>query len=172
MWAYFNAFMKGYVSKVEIIILPVEKSDLAVLSKIHHSSFNHGWSDGDIEKMVSNQNYDSFVAHPPKTKKSKPLGFVLARRIADEAEIITIAISPDARRKGIASQLMRSVIRKLQYDRTSKLFLEVDEANSAAVAMYKALGFVQVGKREGYYSSKKQDAAKKSTALVMQLELS
>ncbi len=172
MLGYFNAFMKGYLSPAEITIQLAKKSDLSVLSKIHHAGFNHGWSDGELEKMLNNDSYKSFVAHPPKSKNSKPLGFVLVRSILDEAEIITIATSPDARRKGIASQLMRTVIRKLEYDRMNKLFLEVDEANHAAINLYKSIGFIKIGEREGYYSQAKDDKAIRSAALVMQLELS
>lgn len=170
MLAYFNAFMKGYFSPPEVTIQPAEKSDLPYLSDIHHNSFKHGWSEGDLYKMMKNELYETFVAHPPKSEGSEPLGFVFVRSTADEAEIITIATSLKARRKGIGRQLMRSVIRKLEYDRKKKLFLEVDEANTPAVKLYQSLGFVRIGEREGYYSDG-AGKGKKSTALVMQLEL-
>jgi ribosomal-protein-alanine N-acetyltransferase len=171
MFTLFNAFMKGYFSDIDITILPATKSDLPVLSKIHAASFRHGWSDGDLEKMLSNKTYTSFVAHPPKTRNSKPLGFVFVRVIADEAEIITIATSPQARRKGVGSQLMRSVIRWLEYDRCKKLFLEVDETNNAAISLYRQLGFKPIGERVGYYENKANEKSTRSAALVMQLEL-
>lgn len=171
MFAYFNAFMKGYMSGPETTIRPAHHNDLADLSKIHSTGFKHGWSDGDLGKMLGNESYDTFVAHPVKSKGSKPFGFVFIRSAQDEAEIITIAISPKARRKGIGRQLMQAVVRKLEYDRKKKLFLEVDEDNIAAVNLYQSLGFIKVGERQGYYLNKSSQNGKKSTALVMQLEL-
>ena len=171
MFAIFNAFLAGYLSKSESLILPAEKSDLTALAEIHATSFSHPWSDGELEKMFSNEAYKCLVARPPKSEKSNPSGFVFVRSIVEEAEIITIAIKPSARRKGIARRLMQAVIRTLEYDRKKKLFLEVDEANLAAIKLYKSLGFKKVGEREGYYSNNASQSGKKSTALVMQLDL-
>ena len=171
MFSIFNAFLTGYLSKSESLILPAQKSDLTALADIHAASFSHPWSDGELEKMFSNETYQCLVAHPPKTSKSKPAGFVFVRSIVEEAEIITIAIKPSARRKGIARRLMQAVIRNLEYDRKEKLFLEVDETNLAAIRLYKSLGFVKVGEREGYYPGDNSQSGKKSTALVMQLDL-
>ncbi len=171
MFTIFNAFMRGYLSRSISLIQPAEKSDLSTLGEIHAASFSHAWSDGELEKMFSNENYLCLVAHPPKASKSKPSGFVLVRSVLEEAEIITIATKPSARRKGIARQLMQATIRNLEFDRKTKLFLEVDEANHAAIKLYKSLGFIKVGEREGYYSNTSSQSGKKSTALVMQLEL-
>jgi ribosomal-protein-alanine N-acetyltransferase len=171
MFTYFNAFMKGYMSGPDITIRPAQHNDLSDLSDIHSAGFQHGWSDGDLGKMLDSESYDTFVAHPIKSKGSKPFGFVFVRSVQDEAEIITIATSPKARRKGIGRQLMRAVVRKLEYDRKKKLFLEVDEENTAAVKLYQSLGFIKVGERQGYYMNKASQDGKKSTALVMQLEL-
>lgn len=172
MFTYFNAFMRGYHSKLELLVQPAEKKDIATLAEIHAASFKHAWSDGDLEKMFSNKNYLCMVAHPPRTVKSKPSGFVLVRSVLDEAEIITIATNPNIRRKGVARKLLQEAIRRLQFDRRQKLFLEVDEANKPAINLYKSLGFKTISERSGYYSDGKNANGKKSTALVMQLELS
>ncbi len=161
MFSIFNAFMKGSSSKPDLLIQPAEKSDLSRLAQIHAASFSHAWSDGELEKMFSNENYLCLVAHPPKTSKSEPYGFVFVRSILDEAEIITIATDPTLRRKGVAIKLMQAVIRKLEFDRKQKLFLEVDETNEAAIKLYKNLRFQKVGEREGYYSSPNSELAKK-----------
>lgn len=171
MFTYFNAFMKGYTSRPDMLIQPAEKPDLSTLAEIHAASFRHGWSDGELEKMLGNENYLCMVAHPPRTTRSKPSGFVFVRSILDEAEVITIATDPAIRRKGVARKLMQTVIRKLEFDRKSKLFLEVDEANKAAIKLYQNLGFKTISERKGYYSDSESKDAKKSTALVMQLDL-
>ncbi len=171
MFTLFNAFIKGYTAKPDLLVQQAEKADLSTLAKIHAASFSHAWSDGELEKMLSNHHYICMVAHPPRTAHSKPLGFVLVRSVLDEAEIITIATGPSSRRKGVAKKLLQETIRKLEYDRKSKLFLEVDETNQAAIKLYKNLHFKQIGEREGYYAGTETDASKRPTALVMQLEL-
>lgn len=171
MFTYLNAFMRGYNAKPDILVQPAEKHDISSLAEIHAASFKHAWSDGELEKMLGNKNYLCMVAHPPKTVKSKPAGFIFIRSVLDEAEVITIATDPHIRRKGVARKLLQETIRKLEFDRKQKLFLEVDEANKAAINLYKSLGFNTISERSGYYSDRTDPKGKKSTALVMQLEL-
>ena len=80
-----------------------------------------------------------------------PAGFVLARLAAGEAEIFTVAVARAHRRQGIGWRLMDAVLRELHAQRAEALFLEVDEANLAALALYRRLGFHEVGKRPRYY---------------------
>lgn len=171
MFTLFNAFMRGYNAKADFLVQPAAKHDMSTLARIHAASFKHAWSDGELEKMFSNKNYLCLVAHPPKTVRSEPSGFVFVRSILDEAEIIIIATDPDIRRKGVARKLLQETIRKLEFDRKDKLFLEVDEANKAAINLYESLGFKTINERSGYYSDVDNPKGKKSTALVMQLEL-
>lgn len=171
MGAMFTSLVKSLLPKKPSIIQPAAKSDLPALAEIHSSSFSHAWSDGELEKMLDNDNYICLVARAPYKPGKPPSGFIFVRSILDEAEVITIATKPSARRKGVARQLMHAAIRQLQHDRGSRLFLEVDALNEAAVRLYKTLGFKQVGTREGYYPDSSSETGKTSTALVMQLEL-
>lgn len=171
MFTLFNAFMRGYNAKPDVLVQPAEKRDISNLAEIHAASFRHGWSDGELEKMFSNKNYLCMVAHPPRTVKNKPSGFIFIRSVLEEAEVITIATDPNIRRKGVARKLLQETIRKLEFDRKEKLFLEVDEVNKAAINLYKSFGFKTISERSGYYSDGDNPKGKKSTALVMQLEL-
>jgi ribosomal-protein-alanine N-acetyltransferase len=78
-------------------------------------------------------------------------GVVLARAAADEAEILTIAVAPEARRRGAARALLRAAIAAAAARGAMTLFLEVSAANAVARALYESEGFAQVGKRRGYY---------------------
>ena len=171
MFAAFGSLISYFVPSRRSVIQPGRDADLPVLAEIHASSFARGWSDGDFERLMGNDNYFCFVARAPRKPNKPPAGFVFVRSIIDEAEIITIATKPSARRRGVARQLMQAAIRQLEHDRRERLFLEVDEANTAAIALYKSLGFKQVGKREGYYVDGQSQSGKSSTALVMQLQL-
>ncbi|MEI2736042.1 MAG: GNAT family N-acetyltransferase [Rhodoblastus sp.] len=94
-------------------------------------------------------------------------GFVLSRRAVDEAEILTIAVDPHARGSGIGTALLGGHLSRLSRLGVSTLFLEVDEANAPALALYRRFGFQQVGRRAAYYA--KADGAR-ANALILKLE--
>ena len=74
-------------------------------------------------------------------------GFVLTRQAGGEAELLTIAVAPAARRHGIARTLLQAAIAACP----GPMFLEVAADNAAALALYSALDFKQVGRRRDYY---------------------
>lgn len=92
-------------------------------------------------------------------------GLVLARLAADEAEILTLAVAPPARRRGVGMNLVRKAAAEAAARGGGTLFLEVSARNAAARALYGAAGFRQVGRRRSYY-------ADGSDALVLALPLS
>ncbi|MDN3721529.1 GNAT family N-acetyltransferase [Roseibium salinum] len=96
-----------------------------------------------------------------------PLGFLILRTAADEAEVITIAVHPRQRGRGIGKKLMETGFFRLYAERCHHLFLEVDAANQSALLLYRSLGFKEVGRRKGYYGSSDADG----TALVMRIDL-
>lgn len=152
-----------------LVIEEAKDGDLANIADIHRQGFTHGWSDGDLSKLMANKSYVCLVARLKGKAAKPPVAFVLVRTAADEAEVITIATQKTARRKGAARQLLEAAIRRLQADRANSFFLEVDENNVAAIGLYRSLGFKQVGERKGYYAA--QDRENLSTALVMQRDL-
>jgi [ribosomal protein S18]-alanine N-acetyltransferase len=91
-------------------------------------------------------------------------GLILARVAADDAEILTLAVLPEARRNGIATALIHESAMTAAGMGASGLFLEVSVANSAARALYTRTGFAAVGRRPGYYSDR-------SDALVLRRDL-
>jgi ribosomal-protein-alanine N-acetyltransferase len=93
-----------------------------------------------------------------------PDGFVLARVAADEAEILTLAVVPSARRRGLARDLLKAALARAAQSGAAAMLLEVANTNTAARALYAGLGFVQVGLRRGYY-------AQGMDALVLRLGL-
>ena len=80
-------------------------------------------------------------------------GFALARHIAGEAELLTLAIDPAHRRQGHASQLMDNLVKQLISQNVTELFLEVSEANTGARALYAHHGFEKAGRRRDYYAA-------------------
>jgi ribosomal-protein-alanine N-acetyltransferase len=92
-------------------------------------------------------------------------GMLLARVAAGEAEILTLAVHPAARRRGIAGALLGEAALVARAAGAVELFLEVSAANAAALALYKAAGFATVGRRAAYYADR-SDALVQRRALA------
>ena len=86
----------------------------------------------------------------------------------DEAELLTIAVEPRWRGKGVGRALMDAVFADLMLSPARRMFLEVDEQNHAAIRLYEKLGFSTISSRKGYYPRPDGSAA---TALVMARDL-
>lgn len=79
-------------------------------------------------------------------------GLVLARVAADESEILTLGVVPDARGRGLGGALLRRAMKTARVRGADCTLLEVEEGNAAARALYAGAGFVAVGRRRGYYA--------------------
>jgi len=80
-------------------------------------------------------------------------GFLVARAIADQAEVLNLCIDPAKRRIGIATALLRAALTQLPRLGAKILFLEVRETNLPAISFYEKHGFIKDGYRPGYYQN-------------------
>tara|TARA_R110000868_G_scaffold152108_11_gene376731 strand:- start:389 stop:904 length:516 start_codon:yes stop_codon:yes gene_type:complete len=153
----------------EILLRPLDVEDATAISDIHATGFDPAWGTEDMMGLLRQSNVFGFLAFESGALiRNRVAGFVLLRHAADEAEILTIAVSPHARGRGVGRQLMNEALRKLYADRIGKLILEVDENNQSALHLYRDLGFEQVGVRKGYYTpAQKREGVSGGTALVM-----
>jgi ribosomal-protein-alanine N-acetyltransferase len=112
------------------------------LSELHSRAFapERGWSAREFADLIGSPHV-ALVAHPQ--------GFALTRTVAGEVELLTLAVDPDHRRKGIATHLMTQWMMACQADTA---FLEVAANNFAAQALYAAHGFSRAGVRKAYYA--------------------
>ncbi len=85
-------------------------------------------------------------------------GFLVAAHFGDEWELENIVVSPQARRKGIAGLLLKSLLQCAQQEGGREMFLEVRESNQAARQLYEKVGFNVTGRRPSYYSDPAEDA--------------
>ena len=166
-------FMSG-----EIMVEGSRVSDASVLSKVHADAFAHNWRGDELQRMIESDNVRALQCRRPSTwlrpASLEPKGFVLARVAADEAEILTLAVTRDARGLGLGKALMRAIMSDLYADRINSLFLEVDETNEAAVGLYLGLNFTEVGERKSYYKPDKSagdETRARPRALVMRADL-
>ena len=120
-------------------------SDAPALAALHALAFpsEARWGDDAIRLMLEMPG--AFGVHRPD------IGFVLARVAADEAEILTLAVVPDARRQGQGGALLAEAMAGARLRGARVMFLEVSESNDAARGLYAAAGFTEVGRRRRYY---------------------
>jgi len=144
-------------------------ADIEAMAAIHADGFSRGWSADEIEQLVADRHVRCILLRRESAfGYRRILGFVMARVVADEAEILTLAVASNRRGQGIGRRLMEELMRRLYAERVRDVFLEVDENNPPALALYRRLGYVEVGRRKGYY----QDASGRAgTALVLRLHL-
>lgn len=78
-------------------------------------------------------------------------GFLMGRALAGEAELLTVAVAPAARRRGLGARLVARFLAEARARGAQSAFLEVAAGNAAARALYAAAGFAEAGRRRGYY---------------------
>ncbi|WP_448954196.1 ribosomal protein S18-alanine N-acetyltransferase [Labrys neptuniae] len=148
------------------VIADAKAGDAAGLAAIHASGFERGWDAHEFERMLADRLILAHLARPGG--KGAPTGFALSRLVVDEAEILTVAVAPAARRVGLATQLLQHHLSRLAAAGAHKVFLEVAEDNVAAIRLYQRHGFGEIARRQAYYARAKGPPA---TAIVMELAL-
>ena len=132
--------------------------DIAALAALHAQAFAAPWSAGSIRDLLATPGAFAFASTD---------GFILARVAGDEGEILTLAVTPAARRRGHARALVRSAAAHAYHLGATSLFLEVGLGNDAARALYRGLGFIGVGRRKAYYGSEDADVLKAALPLAV-----
>lgn len=122
--------------------------DFADLARLHEISFAEAWDERALKGLIA-----SGATASVAEQEGRIAGFILFRTASDEAEILTIAVAPDARRHGVGRTLVSEAARAAAHAGATRLFLEVGANNAAAQALYADLGFSKKGLRKGYYQA-------------------
>ena len=125
---------------------PATPAYAAALAAIHEMAFPEGerWGPDAIELQLGLPGGFGFVCARG--------GFILARSVADEAEVLTLAVDPAVQRRGVGRALVMQAMGAAGSRGAAAMFLEVAETNHAARALYARCGFGDVGRRRGYYA--------------------
>jgi len=137
--------------------------DAAAIAALHGAAFRRGWSEDEVETLLRDR---AVVAHRAGSGASLA-GFIMSRCAGDEAEILSVAVAPAWRGRGLGRELLMLHLRRLAGLGIRAVFLEVGEANRAANRLYGRAGFREVSRRPNYY----RDGGADAHALVLRRDL-
>jgi ribosomal-protein-alanine N-acetyltransferase len=147
-----------------MIVRPAARADAEALGQVHAQAFEAPWSGEEILRFAEDPGGLALLA---ECEDGEIAGFILCRRIAGEAEVLTLAVRTAARRRGVATALLAAAI-ELTRITAGSMFLEVAEDNPGAIVLYAKAGFERVGRRAGYYA---RPGAPAAGAIVMRRTL-
>jgi tRNA threonylcarbamoyladenosine biosynthesis protein TsaB len=143
----------GSMSEPAMLIRPAGAFDLERLAVLHAACFAEAWDAEALAVLLAMPGAFGFVAasaHPPEPEEG-PSGLVIARAAAGEAEIISLAVRPRERRRGLGRRLLDAAAAESLARGAGRVYLEVAADNLAARALYLGAGFAQVGRRANYH---------------------
>ena len=149
---------------VEVIVTRAGPYDPISMAAIHRACFAKAWDEAAMAQFLASPETLCLVGSTADSSGGTLGGLLIARKAADEAEILTVCVAPACRNAGLGRALLETAVQELRSAGVKQLFLEVEEGNDAALKLYRALGAVPVGKRRRYYESG-ADAAIFSLAL-------
>ncbi|NLM74304.1 MAG: ribosomal protein S18-alanine N-acetyltransferase [Clostridiaceae bacterium] len=145
----------------ELIIRPMEHSDLESIMELEHLCFSIPWTRGMFEEELLNPGAIYIVAEV----EGRICGYAGMWKVIDEGHITNIAVHPDYRRRGYGAALIENLISIARNNGINAITLEVRPSNRAAISLYERFGFKTFGRRKNYYADNNEDA------LIMWLNL-
>ncbi|HEU6445112.1 MAG TPA: ribosomal protein S18-alanine N-acetyltransferase [Gaiellaceae bacterium] len=140
-----------------IDLRPLTLNDLGAIERIERNSYPTPWSRsmfaGEIAKPSS-----ICLGAVDTEDEERLVGYLIISRYADAWHIMNVAVDPDYRRQGIATQLLSRLFELTEGDDRRGYTLEVRVSNGEAIKLYERLGFVARGIRRGYYTDNREDA--------------
>ncbi len=134
------------------MIRPMTAADVPSVAALEKLCFSDPWSVSSIASELDNPLSLWLVWEEDGTAAA----YLGVQRVPPQADVMNVAVSPALRRRGIARALFAELERRLS--EIDELFLEVRASNSGAIALYRTLGFEQVGRRPNYYLDPREDA--------------
>jgi len=135
----------------------MQEADLAAVRAIEAQSFSNPWSDNTFRGEIQNTPV-SFPLVVVRRPGDEVVAYIVFWHIRDDVTVNNIAVRPDCRGLGLGEALMRFAIAKVREAGAAFMTLEVRPSNTAAVALYKKLGFEVLGTRKSYYTKPDEDA--------------
>lgn len=141
--------------KLHVRIVPMNADHLDEVAELERVCFSTPWSRNMLAEELDNALSAFLVA---LGDDGKVVGYAGLQVVVDEGYIANIAVWPEYRRQGVASQLLQVFLDFAQGNHLAFLTLEVRASNYDAIALYGSRGFRSVGRRKNYYEHPKEDA--------------
>ena len=129
-------------------LIPLTQEDGEILEQIHSTCFPDSWDRKTFTHLLGEKMTCGWLA---RSQGGIPIGFILARILMDEAEILTFAVCPSSQNLGVGRYLLTELRVFLRSVKCPKIYLEVATDNVKAIALYNSMGFRTVGSRPNYY---------------------
>lgn len=139
---------------MEYKILSMQEQHIPQIAALEKQCFSDPWSEAAVRSELENPLSLWLAAE----RNGAVIGYVGSQMVPPEADMMNLAVAPEARRQGIADALIGELIRRLSTKDVTSLSLEVRVSNTAARSLYEKLGFRQIGLRPNYYFHPKEDA--------------
>lgn len=139
---------------LDYIIRPMDVGDIKQLSDLDKRCFAVPWSEQSFAEEAENRLAYYLVAEAEQTI----IAYIGCWRVIDEGHITNIAVAPEYRRQGIATELLTRIIHAARSQSLVLLTLEVRKSNSAARLLYESFGFKPIGERRDFYHSPTENA--------------
>jgi ribosomal-protein-alanine N-acetyltransferase len=121
---------------------------MAVMETAFGARYGEAWTRSQCAGILPMAGVTLTLARDPESGET--FGFSLVRSVADEAELLLLAVVPDRHRRGIGARLLDDFLNRARACGVGRVHLEVRDGNPA-VRMYRTAGFAQVGRRKNYY---------------------
>lgn len=141
--------MLGNIMHSSFAIRQGQVSDLLPLVQLDVSSNPYPWGESHIVDALSSRK--NWLVESIQDGKRNILAWLTASYCFDQSELELIVVDEKARRQGLAGRLIGTWQQDAQKNQVKELLLEVRESNKGAIALYKTMGFEQVGYRKNYY---------------------
>ncbi len=135
-----------------------------ILTKIHAECFPRYWNRQVFTDFFSVKDTLAILVE----EENQPIAMMVYRVTFEQADVLTVAVLPVWRRRGIARKLVEGMIEKCQQLGVKKIFLEVEVGNDSAIKLYENMGFTHISRRKLYYQ---QLDGSLTDALVMKKKL-
>ena len=135
------------------------RSDMSAIAQMEEKYIECPWSESVLNESFEQSEYVFIKAE----EDEKLVGYGSVQIVFDEGNINNIAVDENFRNRGIASSILSNIIEKSKERGVTTLFLEVNENNLGAIALYKKFGFEQIAVRKNYYKS--------GNAIIMSLKI-
>ena len=129
-------------------------------AELERLCFSSPWSASGLELLTNEGIGVGYVLTVPAAPNAEPTVAAYGGMLVtvDEGQITNVAVHPDHRRKGYGAAIVRALLRHAKDARLESVSLEVRASNTAAIELYRRAGFVEAGRRKGFYTKPTEDA--------------